>query len=240
MNKNNLFSLSLGIINLVLTLCLTIFCVPNLVPLIINFNEEIIVLCSKWVLVINIILPLTFSVLSIIFSKRKNTSFIFKVFFGFMLYENMLAFAYFSVENSFYIGEISQIPITLSFLMPLTVLGIIWSQKIKWLPYKSKLGIRNKYSTQTEFLWKQIHLLAHQTYFKTFLISFVFMIPFVFIKFAYIGLALIIIIFVISTIFIFKESKKLHAKYLELKDHHEKHKKRMEEYDKMQQEKNKG
>ena len=66
------------------------------------------------------------------------------------------------------------------------------------------------------------------------------MIPFIFIKFAYIGFAIIIVIFVVTTAYILRESKKLHNKYLELKDHHEKHKKRMEEYDKMQQEKNKG
>lgn len=239
MNKNNIFTLSLGIVNLAITLCLTIFCVPNSVPLIANFDEEIIVLCSKWLLVLNISLPLIFATLSIIFSKRKNISFLLKLLLGIMLYENMLVFAYFSVENSFSVGDTSQIPYALSILMPIAIFGVIWSQKMKRLPYKCRFGMRNKYSLETEFLWKQIHLLASDTYFKSFLVAFVLMIPFVFIKFAYIGLVVILIIFAVSTAYILKESKKLHNKYLELKDHHEKHKKRMEEYDKMQ-EKNKG
>ncbi len=239
MNKNNIFALIVGIINTILTLCLTIFCVPNNIPLIANFNEKIILLCSKWLLVINIALPLIFAVLSIIFSKRKNLSFLFKLLLGIMLYENMLVYAYLSIENNFSIDDASQIPYALSILMPITIFGVIWSQKIKRMPYKCRLGIRNKFSLETEFLWKQIHLLASDTYFKSFLVSFVATIPFAFIKFAYIGLAIIFVIFIISTAYVLKESKKLHNKYLELKDHHEKHKKRMEEYDKMQ-EKNKG
>lgn len=239
MNKNNIFTLSLGIINLAVTLCLLIFCVPEQIPLLVNLNEEIIVLCSKWILVINVSFPIIFSILSIILSKRKNLSFLFKVLLGIVLYENMLVFAYFGVEKTFAIGSASKIPLALSILMPLVVFGIIWSQKIKRLPYKCRFGLRNKYSLETEFLWKQIHLLASDTYFKSFLIAFVLTIPFVFIKFAYIGLAIIIAIYAIGTIYILKESKKLHNKYLELKDHHEKHKKRMEEFEKSQ-EKNKG
>lgn len=240
MNKNNIFILSIGIINFVATLLLTVFCVPSQIPLIVNLNEEIVVLCSKWLLAINFTLPIIFSVLAISFSKNKDLSFVFKLALGVMTYENMLALTYFSVENNLTPHAVSQIPLGLSILMPIAAIGIIWALKIKRISYKSNLGIKNKYSVETEFLWKQIHLLASDTYLKSFLVSFIVTIPFIFVKFAFIGLAAILLIHIISTAYILHESKKLHKKYLELKDHHEKHKKRMEEYDKSQQEKNKG
>ena len=240
MNKNNVFTLSLGIINLVAALLLTIFCVPAQIPIIVNIKEEIVLLCSKWLLVVNIALPIIFSILAVVFSKKQSLSFVFKLALGIMTYENMLALTYFSVENNLTTHAVSQIPLGLSILMPIAVVGLIWALKIKRIPYKNWLGLKNKYSTETEFLWKQIHLLASDTYLKSFLVSFAITIPFIFVKFAFIGLAAILVIHIISTAYIMHESKKLHNKYLELKDHHEKHKKRMEEYDKMQQEKNKG
>lgn len=240
MNKNNVFTLSLGIINFVAALLLTVFCVPSHIPLIVNLKEEIIVLCSKWLLVINIAFPIIFSLLAVIFSKRKNLSFLFKLMLGVMTYENMLTFVYFSVENDLTLGMVSQIPLALSVLMPIAVVGIIWAIKIKRIDYKCPLGIKNKYSIETEFLWKQIHLLASDTYLKSFLAAFVISIPFIFVKYAVIGFGAILVVHIIATAYVLHEAKKLHNKYLELKDHHEKHKKRMEEFDKMQQEKNKG
>ncbi len=239
MIKNNIFILCLGFLNFVVCLLLTILCVPELVPLAVNLNEEIVLLCSKWFLIINVISPVIVAFVHLIFCKNPTASFICKFIFTILLYENMLAFSYFSAGTNLAVGQVSEIPLAVSILLPIAMSALVMSAKIKRVKYNSILGIRTKYTKETEFLWKQIHLFASDVLLKCSVICVIICIPFIFLRFAYIGLVAIILSLLIGLIIINHESKKLYNKYQELKEHQEKHKKRMEEYEEMQQ-KNKG
>lgn len=213
MKKNNIFILIIGIINLALCFCLTYFFVPSQIPIFVNFNEKITTLCSKWVLAINMILPMAVAILIITLKNKSNSHFALKSLFVFLLYENMLAFCYFCIQKSFSIGELSQIPLALSFFIPLSCAIILYSLKLKHLPYKSKLGLRTKHSTKTEFIWKQTHFLASEIYFGTGVFLFLISIIFIFVRLPWIELIIAVAILTCSTLLALNQARVMYKKY---------------------------
>ena len=230
MKKNNIFILIIGIINLVLCFCLTYFCVPAQIPVFVNLTERITIICSKWLLVINMVLPLLISIIILILKNKTNYHFALKSLFVFFIYENMLAFSYFSITDVFVCGELSEIPLAISFFIPLACAIVLYAIKMKHLPYKSKLGLRTKQSTKTEFIWKQTHFLASEIYFGTGIFLFLISIIFIFVRIPWIEAIIAFVMLLLSTLLALNQAKVMYNKYTKM----EKNKERLDK------EKNKG
>ena len=222
MKKNNIFMIFVGTLNLGLCLLLLFLCVPNKIAMFVNFNEKIILLASKWFMLFGAIAPFVFAVINLFLKNKPKTSFVLKSLIVFLVYENMLAFSYFSNKTSFYIGEISQIPLALSAFLPLSSAIIVWALKLKRIPYKSKFGINTKHSTKTEFIWKQTHIFASDLFFAYGFISFLITFIFVFTKFTYILLAINFLGFIFCWMFANKQAKIMDEKYSAMSKNKEK------------------
>ncbi len=222
-NKQNIMFLSLAILNLGLCLFLTITIVPDQIATSVDFNEKIIELGSKWLLSINIFLPLVLSILILILHKNESLSFFFKSLIVLMLYENMLTYCYVCLETNFEIGTLCQIPLAASVFMPISVLIAVLSFKIKHVPYKSKfVGIRTKYTRADEFIWKHTHFVAKDVFFATGVILFLINIVFLFVRLAYIPLAIFVVAITVDIVIITHQSRLMYKKFIDMKKRQEK------------------
>lgn len=218
MKKNNLFMLFTSILNLGLCLLLLFLCVPEKVAMFVDFNEKIILIVSKWFMLFGAITPLVLSIINLFMKNKPKTTFILKTFIILFVYENMLAFAYFSNVTGFELGEVSQIPLALSVFMPISAFATIAAIKLKRAPFKSKLGIKSKHSTKTEFIWKQTHLYASDIFFAYGVISFLISIIFIFTKHSYILLAIDVLGYVFCWLFANKQAKDMAEKYTDMEN----------------------
>lgn len=225
MKKLKLTSIILGAINTVLCLLLLILLTPNSVPLISGIHDEIIVIGSKWWLVLGITLPLVFMTLSLCL-KNRISKFIFTELIVFVAYNNMLAYSYFCTETTFILGELSKIPLALSLFLPASLAIFVYGSFIKTAPYKSKLGIISKYTTTTEFIWIQAHITSSYHFRLSGLIMFISSIVFIFIHFPLIELAILILCLIIPRLITIKDGKKMTLKYLDMKHKDEIHNKK--------------
>ena len=173
-----------------------------------------------------------FMVLSLTF-KSKHISTFFKALNFVVIFENVLIFVYFSLESSFVIGELFKIPMSVLTFLPISFLIIDWANLLKNLPYKSKFGIRNKYSKETEFLWTQIHFSAKNIFLAAGMILLLISLIFSLFRQTLIELILFVSVIIISYLLTFKESKMMYTKYLEMKT-------RKDNLAKQKDEKNKG
>ena len=226
MKKNNVLLLILSFLNFAICFCLLVLCVPNKVPFAIDLNEKIIAIGSKWILILNTILPIVLAFLVLAFNKFPKIKFVLQAIFILTLYENMLTFSYFSIEKTYNIGELSQIPMAVSLFMPLSVLLSVLAIKLKTVPYNNVFGIKTKYSTKTEFIWKQTHIYASQIFFANGVLLFLISIIFVFVRLPYIPL--IITIFGLVTCFFItnRQSKDMYNKYIEMEKNKNKYAKK--------------
>lgn len=232
MKKNSILTLSLMIFSLCMGLLLIIYCFPSEIPLYIDINEKITALCSKWFMIFAIIILELPALLSIIY-KNKIIKTFFKSVFVVILFTTSLIFAYYSIEPMFLVGTTFKIPISILTSMPLSFLIIVWANLLKILPYKSKFGIKSKYSHETEFLWIQIHYLAKDKYFFAGILLFLISLIFSIFRITLIELILFTIIIVITHCMVLHESKLIWKKYREMKN-------KKDELEKIKQEKNKG
>ena len=216
MKKNQIFMLLLGIINTAVCLSLLLLCVPNRIALMVDINENISFLTTKWILLINVILPLVLSIVVCCLKNKQKAIWVLSLLFVFVLYENMLAFSYFSVEKNFVLGSRSQIPIAVSFFMPISVILLIFGIKLKNLPFGSKIGIRTKYSTKTEFIWKQTHYFAKDIFMAYGFLSFIVSLIFIFVRMPYINLALDVIGLLTCFFITNKQAKIMYRKYMQM------------------------
>ncbi len=228
MKKNNIFMLIIGFINFAVCLSLLFLCVPNQIAILVNFNEKITHLASKWILIINVMLPILLAFLACVFECQPKTKAIIQVLFVLCLYENMLAFTYFSIEENIIVSTVSEIPVAIAFFMPLSVLFIIYAVKMKNLPFKHGFGIRNKYTTKTEFIWKQAHFYASEIFFAFGFLSFLTSIVFVFVRLYYINLILFVVGLIFCLWFANKQAKDMFNKYVEMEKNKEKIKRNKE------------
>lgn len=216
MKKNNIFMLIIGFLNFAICLSLLFLCVPNKIAFAVNFNEKIILLASKWVLIINVMLPILLAYLTCVFECQKRTKAVLTALFVLMIYENMLAFSYFSIEQNFILGTISQIPLAVSVFMPISSAVTIYAIKMKHLPFKSALGLKTKYTTKTEFIWKQAHFYASEIFFAFGVLSFLISIVFMFVRLSYINLIIYILGFISCYFIANKQAKDMYNKYIDM------------------------
>lgn len=216
--KNKIFIIALGIINFAVFLSLLITTIPSQIPIMLGINEEIIALSSKWILLILVLLPLGLAISICALSKFSKASFILKILFVLVLYENAIILPYFCLSNAFAIGQISEIPISLSIFLPLALIMLILSLKLKTLPYLSRPAISFKCTRETEFIWKQTHFFARDVYFVLSFILVIISVIFSFFRLALIELAIFVAGIIISTLVVYFYSKSIYKTYKSMKN----------------------
>lgn len=221
MKKNVFISLFFEILFIVSCVLLIIFCMPEQIPMHINILNHIDSLFSKWHIVIGIILSIIFVVLMITI-KQKSLAILIKVLWFLTIFETLLISLYYSLENSFCIGDIFKIPFSVIVGLPISLIIIAWSNILKNIPYKSKLGIKNKYTLETEFLWTQIHYDAKNKFFVTGFILMIISIIFCFIKQNFIFIIIILLTLIATHLLLFLQAKSQYNKYIEMKRRKEK------------------
>ena len=214
MKKNKIIITILAGLLSIATLLLTIFCMPNQIPLCVGITEKIILVGPKWILIANAIFPIS---LAIAIALKKKPSCILQFLLTLCFYENFLILSYFCLNKDFSLKTVSQIPLAVSVFIPIACGMIYWSQKIKNAPYKSFWGIKNKYTVETDFIWKQIQIYSKDFILGCGVIQFLISIVFVFVRQPLIALGLFIISFIITYLLITKEAKSMYKKYASMK-----------------------
>lgn len=220
MKKNLVLCLVLGIINLIVGTLLTVFVVPNQIPVLFDINEKIVALSSKWLLLFMCITPFILSLVACIISKKYRT-FILRALVALFTYENMLIFIYFCLEKNLNIGSPCTISMSLFIFLPLALVMMIAGSKIKFEPYKSKFGLKMKYTLETEFLWKQTHYYARDVLFFVGFALFIISIVFAFFRVSYIEIPIFVIAIIFCILRIRWYAKSMHSKYIEMKTRQE-------------------
>ena len=220
MKKNKIIPIVIASLNFIICLSLLIFLTPNKIPLISGIRDEIVVLGSKWWLILGTILPLVFMTLSLCF-KDNLIKLIFNELIIFVCYNNMLGFSYFCTEESFIVGELTKIPVSLSIFLPIALATFVYGASIKHISFKNKLGIKSKRTTTTEFIWKQAHITASYHFMLAGFILFIVSIIFIFVHFPLIELALFIIFLTIPRIVVEVGANKMSKKYFNMKKKHD-------------------
>ena len=220
MKKFKLTPIIITSINFVLCLMLLIFVTPNKIPLLSGIRDEIILIGSKWWMLLGIILPIIFMIFTLCL-KNKFLKLLFSELIIFTSYNNMLAYSYFCTDTYFAIGTTTQIPASLSIFLPISLAIFIYGATIKNISYKNKFGINSKRTTTTEFIWKQSHITASYHFMLTGLILFIVSIIFIFIHYPLIELAIFIIFAFIPRIIVEINAKKMTLKYNDMKRKHD-------------------
>ena len=228
MKKNKLIPIIVTSLNFCLCLSLLIFLTPNEIPLLSGIHDEIIVIGSKWWLLSGIIIPIILLVFALI-SKGKLSKLLFSELIIFICYNNMLGYAYFCNETSFAIGELSQIPMSLSLFLPLSLGTFIYGSAVKQVEYKNRFGIYTKKTTTTEFIWKQSQITASYHFRLMGLFLLIVSIIFAFIHHPLIELAIFVICLIIPRIVVEINANKMTKKYFDMQ----------KKYDHVQAQKNK-
>ena len=218
--KNTILSLCFGTIICLLGLLLWIFCVPNILPLLFDINENVFLLGSKWWLMILTILPIVFC-LVMCFAKNKNAQFVFKLLFIFSVYEIFIVLISTIVGTIPNIGETPEISLTCYLFLPLSVLMTIFGLKLKHLPYKSKIGIRFKCTRETEFIWTQTHFYAQKVFFFAGILLFLVSVVFSFFHLSIIVFAIFVVTIIVCEVIVYCYSHSIYKKYLSLKTKHD-------------------
>lgn len=182
----------------------------------ISFNETISSLCSKWLLLILPSLIILFALLATLLKNATLKKFSASVL-AITIFENLLLFSYYSLETEFVIDSYFKIPISILVFLPIAFLLIVWANLLKTIPYKSKFGIRTKFSLETEFLWTQIHFAAKDKFFAAGFVLLLISLVFSFFRLAIVELVLFILIIIITYLLVYKDAKMMYKKYQEMK-----------------------
>ena len=216
MKKNVYISLIFESLFVLGTLLLIIFCMPDKIPMHIDINQQIDSLFSKWFILIALALSVGL-IISSILTKNKIYQKLINVLWFLTIFETLLASLYYSFEPTFNIGDFYKIPMGIAVGLPVSLIIITWANLLKNIPYKSKLGIKNKFTLETEFLWKQIHYDAKDKFFAAGFLLMLISIIFCLFTQNLIFLITIIFILLITNFFIFKQAKAQYNKYIEMK-----------------------
>lgn len=220
MKKNIIVFVLLSIISIIGSTLLIIFSVPQIVPYIVDINEKIVVLGSKWFLLLGLIAPTIIFVLYWTLKNAQTKQFLL-ILMTLCVYINVLTFSYFCVETSFNIGAFSAIPLSAVIFLPLSLLTFIYGTKIKHLPYKHKLGVRLKNTMITEFIWKQSHIFASYGFMFCGFLELVTSLIFCFARKPLIELVIFLLLTLIAYLFVNKQSSDMVKKYKQLKANQE-------------------
>lgn len=214
--KNKNFNLKLLIavaLNFFVCFFLTILILPNQIPIVFNFNEKIVAVGSKWLMFLSAIVPTIVGIIALKIKNHVNLKFWLVVLFAFFVYQNMLAFIYLSLSNNLAIGNVCEVPFSVSIFMPLSVVIIVYGAKIKRASFKSNWAINLKSMQKTEFIWLQSHLFASHAVMLSGLILFICSIIFVFVRLWWILLIVLAVIVIICLLTINSYTLSLVKKY---------------------------
>ena len=220
MKNNKLIPIIVASVNFALCLSLLIFFTPSQIPIFSGIHDEVLVLGSKWWLILGITLPMLFMTLSLIF-KSKYIKLIFNELIIFICYDNMLAYSYFINATKISKGSISEIPLSISLFLPIALSIFIYGSSIKNIEYKNKFGIFSKRTTTTEFIWKQSHITASYHYRLAGFLLFVTSLIFVFLHSALIELLIFVIVIAYPRIYVEISANKMTKKYNDMKRKHD-------------------
>lgn len=215
MIKKHIISVSIGVVCLVAGALLLAFAVPENVPVWVDFNERIVATASKWWIMILCALPLLVAILQLALSKRCGT-FVFQYLSALLVYENMLVLTYLCLEKNFEIGSVLVLPISLTIFLPIAFSVMVTANKIKYLPYKSKLGIRIKYTLKDEFIWKQAHYVARDTFFFGGFLLVICSLIFAFFHVTWIEIPIFVAVLTLCFVRVVLSSKSMYKKYCEM------------------------
>lgn len=214
--KFDLKTTFLMVFNLIICLILVIFKSPEKVPLFFDFGENIAILGSKWFLIASAIIPLILGIFVNLTMKKNNLNFFLKMLFYICIYENMLILIYVSATNSFVVGAKSEIPMSLVYFLPLSACMMLGALKIKFLPYKAFSPFKNKYSTESEFIWKQTHMFAKSFMFAVGFVNVVATMIFAIFRLLLINLIFIAASIIIIYIFVIREAMLMSKKHSQM------------------------
>lgn len=202
--------------NLIIGLILIIFKSPDKIPLFFDFNEKIAVLGSKWFLLACVIIPLILGIFINLTLEKPNLNFFLKMLFYVCIYENMLILIYVSATDTFIKGIISEIPMSLVYLLPISACMMLGALKLKHLPFKSISPFKNKLTCESEFIWKQTHIFASKFMFGIGFVMVVATMILAIFRLLLINLIAIIISIIIIYIFVIRESWLMNKKRAEM------------------------
>ena len=162
-NKISIIFLIISILTLIVGTLLTIFSMPNKVPILFDINENIELLSSKWITIIAYLVPICLT-FAFFISKKENIKFLIKVLFITSIFEIIIFAIYYSFGSNFEIGQKSEIYQSISIFMPLSAIIIVYSIKIKNIPYLTRPSLYFKKVRETDFIWIQTHFYASNVY----------------------------------------------------------------------------
>ena len=220
MKNNKLVPIIITSVNTIICTLLLIFFTPSHVPLISGLHDEIIMIGSKWWLLLGIIIPIAFTTLALVL-KNQYAKFIFTELLIFLVFDNMLAYSFFCVASSFEIGMLSEVTYSVAIFLPLALGCFVYGAMIKNLPYNSKLGLKSKRTTTTEFIWTQSHISGSYYYRLAGMILFIVSLIFTFIHLPLVELIIFIIGIIIPRIVVEVNAKQMTKKYKDIKAKHE-------------------
>lgn len=214
--KIDIKSTILAVINLAVCLLLIILKTPAKVPIFFDFRENIIAFCSKWILILCVIIPTILCIIINLTKKKDSLNFFLKMLFYTCIYENMLIFICTANTECFALNSLYEIPLSLMLFLPISAYMIIGSIKIKHLKYKAFSPFKNKYTLSTEFIWTQTHFYARNILFLVGFIFFILTIIFAIFRLLIINLICLILAIAIIYFCVIRESKQMHNKHNEM------------------------
>lgn len=221
MRKNNRLILILSLLNLAITLPVLIIFVPSRVPFLLDLRETIKVLAPKWIMLTLVFFPAAIMIIAE-FVKGEKTQNTLKFLSFWLIFLSTIYFFYFCLGENLQVGTLSEVPLSVTIFMPISIAIIIYSMKLKNAKYLSSPLAKFKAVCETEFIWRQCHIYARNVYFIAGFIMFFASIVFVFFRFPLIELAVFLLILFVSTVIVYCYSKSVCAKYLEMKEKKEK------------------
>ena len=216
MKKLDFKTTILSITNLVVSLLLLIFKTPSKVPLFFDFGEKIAVLGSKWFLLACIIIPTILWVFIQLTQKKEQLNFFLKMMFYTCIFENMLILIYVSSVESFTVGTLSEIPMSLVYFLPFSAYIMLGGLKIKHLPFKAFSPFKNKLTTSAEFVWKQTHFYARNVMFSVGFISVILTLIFAIFRLLIVNIITTILAIIIIYILVLRAAKQMNNKVNEM------------------------
>jgi hypothetical protein len=123
---------------------------------------------------------------------------------------------YISSVDSFAVGSLSEIPMSLVYFLPLSAYIMLGGLKIKHLPFKSFSPFKNKHTCVAEFVWKQIHFYARNVMFSVGFIAVILTLIFAIFRLLIINFVTIVLGIIIIYILVNRQSKMMSKKQIEM------------------------
>ena len=210
--------IALTLLNIAVCLFAIIAKSPNNIPVLFNFKEQILLLGSKWLLILCVIIPTILCIIVLLTQKKLSLNFFFKMMFVTSLYENMLIMICVSLSESFTKNNLFEIPLSLFVFLPIAIHMIVGSIKIKHIKFKDFSPFKNKFSTASDFVWAKTHLYAQKVLFGIGFIYTIISIIFAVLRLFIINLIVLMVCIILIYIFVIRESKLMFTKYSEMQE----------------------